>query len=149
MNGISSLHMSLVCSLTDIFISIPVFLWFTLDLYHASYPVLPPLISLTGLTSIRHLLARRCSKAKVEVAFTRDLLTAQYSIATSHESAVNHTAVQPSRHPACQPARQPERRHQSRSRNMRAQGSLARVRHIVVAKVVYIRKGILPLATMY
>jgi hypothetical protein len=149
MNGIMSLRTSLVRNLTDIFMLISVLLWISLDLYDTSYPDLSPLISLTNCTSLHHILARRCSKAKVEIASTRHPLTAQYSVLTSRKSAVVHTAVQPSRHPACQPARQPERRHQSASRNMRPQGRLVRVRHPLMAKVVYIRKGILPLATMY
>jgi hypothetical protein len=79
MNGIRCLPTSLVCSLTDIFILISVLLWFSLDLYYTSYPCLPPWICLTRLTSLRHLLARRFSKAKVEVASTRRLLSAQRS----------------------------------------------------------------------
>jgi hypothetical protein len=103
MNGIRSLCTSLVCSLTDIFPLISVLLGFSLDLYDTSYPCLPPCISLTRLTSLRHLLPRRFSKVKAEVASTCHLLTAQYSVLTTHKSAVNHTAVQPSRHPDIQP----------------------------------------------
>jgi hypothetical protein len=142
-NGISSLGTSLVRSLTDSLISISVLLWFSLHLFYTSYPFLPPWISLTRFTSLCHLCARRFSKVKVEVASTWCLLCAQCSLVKRQQ--FNHTVVQPLNYALTTHLG----RSQTGRRSRRFQGALVRFRHIVVAQLVYTRKGISPLAPMY
>jgi hypothetical protein len=109
MNGIRSLPTSLVCSLTDIFIFISVLLWFSLDLYHTSYPCLPPRICLTRLTSLRHLLARRSpsSRWRLPPLANRSVLTAHHSLLTAHCSLLTaHYSLLTREQPAVQTSRQ-------------------------------------------
>jgi hypothetical protein len=91
MNGISSLRSSLVFGLTDIFILRSVLLWFSLDLFDTSRPCLPPWISWTRLTSLRHLGVRWKSAplaAGSVLGAQRSELSVQYVLVSLQPSTV-------------------------------------------------------------